>query len=383
MPSSLLNYDRFRTVVLDGRWKLDWRKIASSPRCGTFNAYNFTGQQLIVRTQKEIDEDFLIAGVSLPGWFSPVRIGQSQYIDAVYVTDANLMTAIERGAEEIWIIWTVNRDGVWRSGLINTYFQIIEASANGNLKRDLARIHANNDAFARGREGEFGRPIKVEMIVGRVALHYLLNFSRGKFTQAVEQGIADGREWCRHRGHPLRPATLMDKQREIYGNPSQEIEPLTIRMPIISGGRFDPRVAPVAVHYEIAIDAPPERVWEILVRAIEWPRWYPNSKNVQIKGGGENLCEGAEFTWTTLGVPLRSVVKHFEPCRQLAWSTKAIGVDAYHVWRIDCETGVCRVKTEETQYGWLAILAHRLMPDLMYTKHRLCLERLARQAAVP
>jgi predicted patatin/cPLA2 family phospholipase len=48
---SLLNYDKFREVVLRGRWKLDWDKIRASNRLGTFNVYNFTQHQLEVRTQ--------------------------------------------------------------------------------------------------------------------------------------------------------------------------------------------------------------------------------------------------------------------------------------------------------------------------------------------
>jgi predicted acylesterase/phospholipase RssA len=377
---SLLTYDGFKAAVLQRQWKLDWRKIASGARCATFNAYNFTEHRLVVRTEREVDEDFLIAGVSLPGWFPPVRIGQSQYVDAVYVTDANLMTAIERGADEIWIIWTVNRAGVWRGGPINTYFQIIEASANGNLRRDLARIHANNEAFDRGDSSEFGRRIKVEMIVGRVGLHYLLNFRRGKFTRAVEQGISDAREWCRSRGYPLRPSKLIDKEREIYGDPDEASIPPKIQLPIIVGSRFDPRRTPVAVHNEIEIHASPQRVWETLVKAVEWPRWYANSSNVRIEDGGANLFLGAKFTWTTFWIPLRSRVEQFEPVQSLAWSAEGIGVEAYHAWRIDFANGVCLVKTEETQYGWLARLAHWVAPDLIFRGHRKWLEGLARRA---
>jgi predicted acylesterase/phospholipase RssA len=159
---SLLTYSKFRRLVLSKRWKLDPEAIRTSARKGTFNAYNFTRQRLEVRTQDLYEEDFLIAGASLPGWFPPVTIGGSQFIDAVYLTGANLMNAIAAGADELWIIWTVNRTGVWKRGFISTYFQIIEASANGNLNRDLARIQVNNDAIDRGVNGEFGRPIKVE-----------------------------------------------------------------------------------------------------------------------------------------------------------------------------------------------------------------------------
>ena len=374
---SFLSYDKFRRVVLRGRWKLDWQKINASPRTGTFNAYDFTHHRLILRTHDRVDENFLIASVSLPGWFSPVRTGETLLIDSVYVTDANLISAIARGADEVWIIWTVNRGGVWRGGIINTYFQIIESSANGNLNRDLARIQANNDAIARGDRGEFGRPIKVEMIVGRVSLHYLINFRSHRFTTAVEQGIADAREWCRSRGYSFRLPRLWDVQCKIpKGGPQGRQLPIAYK-PIIVHRRFDPRITPVAAHNELVIDATPERIWNILVRAVDWPRWYPNSRNVRIKGGGEKLSLRATFTWITFGVCLRSVVKEFQPNERIAWNAKSLGVDAYHAWVIEPTIGGCRVKTEETQYGWLARAANWLWPDLVHSGHRLWLKRLA------
>jgi hypothetical protein len=204
---SLLSYNKFRKVVLRNKWKLDWAIIRSSRRVGTFNAYNFTKNQLVVRTQDQLDENFLIACVTLPIWFAPATIGGDRYIDAVYLTDANLIEAISKGADELWIIWTVSQKGVWKGGFINTYFQIIETSANGHLRRDLGRIEANNDAIANGGNGEFGRPIKVEMLAAEVPLHYLINFRSSSFSAAVEQGVADARAWCRDRGLPLKPVS--------------------------------------------------------------------------------------------------------------------------------------------------------------------------------
>jgi predicted acylesterase/phospholipase RssA len=377
---SILSYNKFRRVVLRDRWKLNWQKINASHRVGTFNAYDFTHHRLVARTQKEVDEDFLIAGVSLPGWFSPVRIHEALFIDAVYVTDANVINAIvNKGADELWIIWTVNRTGVWKAGLINTYFQIIEASANGNLYRDLARIRANNDAFARGGRCEFGRRIKVKMLIGEVQLHYLLNFRRRKFTTAVEQGVADAREWCRNEGHAFNVPRLWDVQRNI---PKALPAPVPIAyQPIITEGRYSPRITPVAAHNELTIEASPEHVWETLVRAGDWPSWYPNSRNVRIKRGGSDLSLGATFTWVTFNICLRSVVKEFCPPHRIAWNAKSVGVDAYHAWVIERDGQGSRVKTEETQYGLLARAANWLNPDRIHGAHRLWLRKLATQVS--
>jgi hypothetical protein len=146
--------------------------------------------------------------VSLPGWFPPVWIDGDQYIDAVYVTDANLEEAIRRGADELWIIWTVSDSGKWRNGPINRYFQIIEASANGAFRRMLARIRRSNLLLAEGKRGEFGRTLDVKLLKAEVPLHYLLNFTRRSMARAVDLGVDAARRWCAEHQIPLagRPA---------------------------------------------------------------------------------------------------------------------------------------------------------------------------------
>jgi predicted acylesterase/phospholipase RssA len=203
---SLMTYDAFRKVVLRGKWNIDWDKVRAGRRLGTFNVYNFSKNQHLVLTQDEMNEDLLVAGVTLPMWFAPVTIDNDRYIDAVYITDANLMEAIRRGADELWIIWTVSRKRIWGGGFVNTYFQIIETSANGRLQEDLGRIEASNKAIAAGGRGEFDRHIEVKMLAAEVPLHYLINFKSTDFTAAVEQGIADARAWCRDREIPLKAA---------------------------------------------------------------------------------------------------------------------------------------------------------------------------------
>jgi predicted acylesterase/phospholipase RssA len=371
---SLLSYSKFRRVVLDDLWKLDWEKIRSSQSCATFNAYDFTTHRLALRTQHEVNDDFLIACVSLPGWFSPVKVGESLLIDGVYLTDANIIDTILRtDADELWIIWTVNRNSRWKGGFVNTYFQVIETVANGNLNRDLARIQANNEALAKGGKGEFGRRIDVKILIGKVRLHYLLNFRSRRFTTAVEQGIADAREWCSANGIPLLAPQSSSKTKQAPGPSSQ------VSSPIIVGGKFDPQTAPINVQNELVIDALPERIWEVLIKAADWPKWYPNARNVHVRGGGLDLHPKAKFSWITFGVCLRSEVKEFSPCARLAWTAKFVGVDAYHAWQIERIGQRSRVITEETQYGWLARAQDYLLPKRMYDGHQLWLERLARE----
>jgi predicted acylesterase/phospholipase RssA len=204
---SLFTLDGIRDKVLP-HWGLDWEKIRHSPRDATFNVYNFSKQRLEVIEAREMTENLLCAAVSLPMWFPPVVINGDHYIDAVFNTDANLEEAIRRGADELWVIWTVSQRGVWNPGFVATYFQIIEAAANGRYNAVRQRIDTSNEAIARGERGEFCRSITVRELKGEVPLHYLINLSADRFQDAVNLGVRAAREWCVAQGIRLAaPAT--------------------------------------------------------------------------------------------------------------------------------------------------------------------------------
>lgn len=202
---SLFRLDRFRKNVFP-EWGLSWPAIRASSREATFNLYNFTRHEQVVLTADQLDEDRLISAVSLPIWFPPVRIDGDIYIDAVFALDANLEEAIRRGADELWVIWTVSERGEWHPGFLAHYFQMIEAMANSHLRAVLRRIERNNEALAAGEHSEFGRHIEVKMLQSEVPLHYLMNFTKDRMGAAVELGVQAGRRWCREQGIPLAPA---------------------------------------------------------------------------------------------------------------------------------------------------------------------------------
>lgn len=201
---SLFTLDAYRRHVLP-EWGIDWDAIRASKLPATFNVFNFSRKELRILEPREMSEDFLIACVSLPMWFPPVRIAGETYIDAVYLTDANIEEAIRRGADEVWVIWTVSDKDEWHSGFVATYFQIIETTADGHYRAIRRRIDDNNAAIEAGRPGEFGRPIVVKELKADVALHYLLDLSQDRLVEAVNLGVKRAREWCRENGIPLQP----------------------------------------------------------------------------------------------------------------------------------------------------------------------------------
>lgn len=199
---SLFELGAYKEIVFPS-WGLDFEKIRASDRETTFNAYNFTKHELEAFTANQLTPEHLAACVSLPMWFPPVEINGDVYIDSVFVTDCNLEEAIRRGADELWIIWTVSERGEWNDGFVNNYFQIIETAAVGHLKRTLARIEASNEALKHGMPSEFDRPLTVKMLKGEVPMHYLVNFSQDRAAEAVNLGVRDARLWCAEQGIAL------------------------------------------------------------------------------------------------------------------------------------------------------------------------------------
>ena len=182
-------------------WGIDWEHVERED--ATFNVYNFSRQELQTRRPHEMSDEWLLACVSLPMWFPPMKIAGDVYVDSVFATDANLEAAIERGATELWVVWTVSKEGRWRNGLVNQYFQIVENAAVWRLKDLERRIDVSNAAIADGKTGEFRKPIDLKILYAEVPLHYLLVFSGDRLHEAVELGVLHARAWCAENGVPL------------------------------------------------------------------------------------------------------------------------------------------------------------------------------------
>jgi predicted acylesterase/phospholipase RssA len=200
--ASLLTHDNLRKRVFPF-WGLDWAAINASQRAGTFTLFNFSKKRLEVVTQDRIDEDRLVSAVSLPMWFEPVVIQGDTYIDAVFISDANVEEAIRRGADEIWAIWTVSTKDEWRPGFVNQYYQIIETTADTNFFGIWRRIQESNDRITAGQAGEFGRRIELKLLQAEVPLHYLINISKDRMAEAVNLGVQTARAWCTKNGVPM------------------------------------------------------------------------------------------------------------------------------------------------------------------------------------
>lgn len=183
---------------------------------GTFNVCNFSRKTNETIAHADIDLDRLVAGISLPIFMPPIRIAGDWYTDSVWVKDANLMEAVKRGAEEIWLVWCIGNSREYRRGAFNQYVHMIEMSANGVLFEELDRIRDINARIAAGETvGGRTRPIRLHVIKPEVPLPldpdlYLGRISTGAL---VDLGYADALRYlatARPEGVPLTPdATAM------------------------------------------------------------------------------------------------------------------------------------------------------------------------------
>jgi uncharacterized protein YndB with AHSA1/START domain len=155
---------------------------------------------------------------------------------------------------------------------------------------------------------------------------------------------------------------------------------LAARSPAIRWPRgFDPQHADLFAHNEIAIGAPCARVWEHLIAAPRWPRWYANASEV-VMAGAAKLRPGTTFRWKTFGLAVQSQVVELDAPSRLAWSGKTDGIDAYHTWLLVPDGGGCRVVTEEVAHGAGARALVKKDPLAMHRGHQLWLESLKKVA---
>lgn len=181
------------------------RICASEGLPGTFNVCNFTWKTSEVVEHQRMELPLLVAGLSLPIFMPPVEWNGRLYCDAVWIRDANLMEAVRRGAEEVWVVWAIGNSPRYRPGMFNEYVHMIELSANGKLFDELAQIADINARIARGDVvGGRTRPVRVHIIRPERPLPLDPDFYLGRIDAAtlVAMGYRDATRYL----SGMRPA---------------------------------------------------------------------------------------------------------------------------------------------------------------------------------
>lgn len=128
--------------------------------------------------------------------------------------------------------------------------------------------------------------------------------------------------------------------------------------------------------------APPEAVWQWLIRPDRWPDYYRNARRVRSKNGPwPEIAIGSTFTWVTFNAPVTTTVTEFLPFTRLAWTGSGMGSVGHHAWVLEKTLeGGTRIVTEETQRGRAVALFRPVLKPRMQSMHQLWVENLAKIA---
>jgi predicted patatin/cPLA2 family phospholipase len=193
---SVLTQDAARDHIVP-KWGIDvatiraCTELGGHPVVGTFNVCDFDEKRIVSIPHHEIEDiDTLLAVDAVPGIVPPVRRHGTLYVDAMLLMTANVGEALRRGADEIWIIWTVEDRGVWKGGLWNHLGHVFEICGVGNLKRDLDTVDAMNARVASGRTLEGDRHVTVHVLQPEepVPVDYLFFRNRQQMRPVIETG---------------------------------------------------------------------------------------------------------------------------------------------------------------------------------------------------
>lgn len=148
------------------------------------------------------------------------------------------------------------------------------------------------------------------------------------------------RRMIANRAHPLRIVLLITT---LAGCGRPDDATLAVR------GATDTST-PVHAAVSLAIKAPVETVWSVLIDIADWPTWQPDIQATSITGPPR---ANTSFEWKTSGGTIRSQIKLFEPERRLAWVGHLLVFRAIHVWTLAVlPTGNTEVTTTESLGGW-------------------------------
>jgi polyketide cyclase/dehydrase/lipid transport protein len=139
-------------------------------------------------------------------------------------------------------------------------------------------------------------------------------------------------------------------------------------MALWSGARRTPAAmkinesAPAVGSAEIVVAADPEVVWEVLAAIEDWPSWNPDVTSASLEGG---LTEGSTFRWKAGSATITSTLQRVERPRLIAWTGKALGLRAIHVYRLEAHGPGTFVSTAESWDGPVARVFRKRMQETM------------------
>jgi uncharacterized membrane protein len=134
--------------------------------------------------------------------------------------------------------------------------------------------------------------------------------------------------------------------------------------------------APIQASVEIVIQAPVEKVWNLITGVNDWPKWQTAIKEAHIDGP---IASGTTFTWSAGAANIHSKLALVTPREQIAWTGSALNAKAVHVWKLERLPGnTTRVTTNESMSGFL--LTRFYSSEELESSDRFWLDQLKHEA---
>jgi hypothetical protein len=177
---------------------------------GTFNVCDFTTKSCVAVPSDDVDLDVLTAAVSLPMLMPGVRTRGTVYLDAVWIKDANVLEAVRRGADEVWLIWCIGNTPRYGDGPFEQYVHMIEMSAGGGLLAELDVLADINRRRAAGEE-VFGSttPVVLHVVKPHVPLPLDPDFFAGRISADTLMDMGH-RDACAYLGSMTSSGVPLD-----------------------------------------------------------------------------------------------------------------------------------------------------------------------------
>jgi hypothetical protein len=276
---------------------------ASSLLEGTFNVCDFARKVNEVIPHTRVDTDLIVAGISPPILMPPVNRDGTLYTDSLWLQDGNLMEAVRRGADVIWVLWCIGNTSRYGRGLLQQYAHLMELSANGALFEQLERIRELNERILAGEEVlGHRRPIAVHLVKPERPLPLDTELYDGRVSTAslIDMGYSDAWRYLAVRGEqglPLTPEITLTTEpapdltfRESITGPFS----LGATHPMV--GALLPEARLLTLHLTISVDDMDAFVSDVrhAARLVARLSYAPFGQDLPVRQGSFNLFRSHE-----------------------------------------------------------------------------------------
>jgi uncharacterized protein YndB with AHSA1/START domain len=97
---------------------------------------------------------------------------------------------------------------------------------------------------------------------------------------------------------------------------------------------------------KVEIDAPVEKVWEVMTNPEHWPQWFPGFDTVS---NLTSISKGGTFAWTDDDRTGKGTIRALEPMKRLEILTQMGDDQDSHVFELRPSGGFLGLKADECQ----------------------------------